>query len=92
MHGDGVRVHGKVQEEERDNGARACTGRCREPGQRAITVHGRCTGAGGKVQGTGAERDNGARVKGSGAASDNGARGRCRDVRGGAGRGRGRAR
>ena len=43
VHGDGVRVHGKVQEgtgAERDNGARACTGRCRGPGQRAITVHG----------------------------------------------------
>ena len=56
MHGDGVRVHGKVQEAERDNGAR-----------------GRCTGAGGKVQGTGAERDNGARgrcMKGTGAERD----------------------
>ena len=43
VHGDGVWVHGKVQEgtgAERDNGARACTGRCRGPGQRAITVHG----------------------------------------------------
>ena len=62
VHGDGVRVHGKVQEgtgAERDNGARACTGRCRGPGQRAITVHGDGARVHGKVQGT--ERDNGAR-------------------------------
>ena len=67
MHGDGVRVHGKVQEgtgAERDNGARACTGRCRGPGQRAITVHGdgaRVHGLTGRWRGMGAERDNGAR-------------------------------
>ena len=100
MHGDGVRVHGKVQEgtggRARYNGARACTGRCRGPAQRAITVHGRvhgCTGrcrkgtgqsaitvhgdgarVQGKVQGTGAERDNGAR----GRCTGEGDRGRAR--------------
>ena len=41
---------------ERDNGVE-CRGRCRGPGQSAITVH----GDGVRVKGTGAERDNGAR-------------------------------
>ena len=61
MHGDGVRVRTGA---ERDNGARACTGRCRVPGQRAITVHGDGARVHGKVQGTGAERDNGAGDRG----------------------------
>ena len=61
MHGDGVRVKGTGAE--RDNGARARTGRCRGPGQRAIRVHGDGARVHGKVQeGTGAERDNGARA------------------------------
>ena len=75
VHGHSARVHGKVQDRgragawgrctgaregaERDDGARACTGRCRGPGQRAITVHGDGARVHGKVQGT--ERDNGAR-------------------------------
>ena len=89
--GDGVRVKGTRAE--RDNGARACTGRCRGSGQRAITVHGDGARVHGKVQATAAERDNGARrrctgrvqgkVQGTGAERDNGARactrrGRCR--------------
>ena len=65
MHGDGVRVRTGA---ERDNGARACTGRCsgrcRGPGQRAIMVHGDGARVHGKVQGTGAERDNGAGDRG----------------------------
>ena len=48
MHGDGARVH---------------RGRCRGPGQSAITVH----GDGVRVKGTGAERDNGARGRCTGA-------------------------
>ena len=63
--GDGVRVKGTGTE--RDNGARACTGRCRGPGQRAITVHGDDARVHGKVQGTGAERDHGARGRCTGA-------------------------
>ena len=82
MHGDGVRVKGTGAE--RDNGARARTGRCRGPGQQAIRVHGDGARVHGKVQGTGAERDNGARgtvhgctgrcMQGTGAERDNGAR------------------
>ena len=81
MHGDGVWVHGKVQEgtgAERDNGARARTGRCRGPGQRAIRVHGDGARVHGKVQGTGAERDNGARGRCTGAREGAGDRGRAR--------------
>ena len=114
VHGDGARVHGKVQgtgaerdrgrclgaregagrdRAERDNGARACTGRCMQ-GTGAASDNGawgRCTGAQGKVQGTRAERDNGARVKGTGAERDNGARGRCTGAREGAERGPGQS-
>ena len=97
MHGDGVWVHGKVQEgtgAERDNGARACTG------QRAITVHGDGARVHEKVQGPGQSaitvHGDGARVhgkvQGTGAERDNGARARCLGAREGAGRDRGRAR
>ena len=63
MHGDSARVYAEGQggdRAERDNGAR---GRCRAPGQSAITVHWDGVRVHGKVQeGTGAERDNGARA------------------------------
>ena len=76
MHGDGVRVKGTGAE--RDNGARARTGRCRGPGQRAIRVHGDGARVHGKVQGTWAERDNGARGRCTGARKGAGDRGRAR--------------
>ena len=88
MHGHGVWVHGKVQEgtgAERDNGARACMGRCRGRGQRAITVHGDGAAREGAGRGPGQSaitvHGDGARVQGkvqgTGAERDNGARGRC---------------
>ena len=82
MHGDGVWVHGKVQEgtgAERDNGARACTGRCMQGTGAASDngARGRCTGAR-EGAGTGAERDNGARGRCAGAREGAGDRGRAR--------------
>ena len=51
VHGDGVWAHGTVQEgtgAERDNGARACTGRCMQGTGAASDngARGRCLGAG----------------------------------------------
>ena len=77
-----ITVHG--------DGARACTGRCRGPS--AITVHGDGARIDGKVQATGAERDNGARGRCTGAREGAGPGQSGTGAQDGAGRDRGRAR
>ena len=90
VHGDDARVHGKVQAGGPGQSAITVQGRCtggRGPGQSAITVH----GDGARVHGKVKEGDRGrARQRHTGTV--HGALGQCTVVRGGAGRGPGRAR
>ena len=85
VHGDGGRVHGKVQARGWCTAPREGAGK--GPGQRSIMVHGRGR------EGTGAESVHGSTGRcreGTGAESDNGARERCTGVWKGQGGHRGR--